>query len=227
MIGNDERRVLVGMPRSAQCPHRAPKSKQPFHSGSAESHQDPRLNNVDLLGQVGKTGLHFVRGWRPISARGAGRVRPALQNVCDINMFATETHRGNDSREKLASSADKWFSLRIFVRPGRFADEHQLGVGIANTENRLLPGGRQMRAPRAIGDAFPDFFELFSFARLSRSSGLKNGRERDARAVRNALGIAADLFERCYDKIKAAMKLHRARFCEVLREQAIAFIMER
>jgi hypothetical protein len=37
----------------------------------------------------------------------------------------------------LSRATDKGFALPILVRAGRFADEHDFGVGITNAKNNL------------------------------------------------------------------------------------------
>jgi hypothetical protein len=37
----------------------------------------------------------------------------------------------------LPGAANKWFALLILIRAGRFADEHDFGIGIANAKNSL------------------------------------------------------------------------------------------
>ena len=47
-------------------------------------------------------------------------------------------------------------ALDVFVGAGRLADEHQIGVGIADAEHDLLPAERVQLAARAVADVGAD-----------------------------------------------------------------------
>jgi hypothetical protein len=106
-----------------------------------------------LLGEIGKTGLHLGRCRWTISGAAARHIRPALEDVRDVNVGAGEPHCRNNFREKLSGPADERFAPRVFIGPGRFPDEHHFRVGIANAEDCLGPRRGQMRALHANGDA--------------------------------------------------------------------------
>ena len=55
-------------------------------------------------------------------------------------------------RQQLAGAADERDALDVFVRAGRLADEHQIGVGVADAEHDLLPAERVQLAARAVAD---------------------------------------------------------------------------
>jgi hypothetical protein len=64
----------------------------------------------------------------------------------------------------LTGAANKRFTLRIFIRAGSFSDKHDVGVGIADSENRLRSRAGEVRTLRANTDAFPNWGESFEFA---------------------------------------------------------------
>jgi hypothetical protein len=54
----------------------------------------------------------------------------------------------------LSGASDERFPLLIFIRTGRFTNEHQIGVRISDAEDGLRPGAGEMRAFRASANAF-------------------------------------------------------------------------
>src|SRR6266511_1744226 len=92
-----------------------------------------RLHGIDLPKQKRLAGVDFVR--LRISIAG----RTAFDHVCDVDISACEADRLDDFREQLTGAADERLPLLVFVRARRFADEHQIGVWIADTEHHLLP----------------------------------------------------------------------------------------
>src|SRR5207244_8919905 len=97
--------------------------------------------------------LHFSRRRRPISKTARRCVRPAFEDVRDINIFSREIHRLNNSCQQLSGASDEWFALLIFVRTGCFTDEHQIGVGISYSEYCLRAAAGKMLTFRARADA--------------------------------------------------------------------------
>ena len=49
---------------------------------------------------------------------------------------------------------DERNALNVFVASRRLADEHQIGVGVADAEDNLLPPELAQLAPRAVADVF-------------------------------------------------------------------------
>jgi hypothetical protein len=76
----------------------------------------------------------------------AGCVRTTFQNVRYVDAVPGKTHGLDDPGEQLAGSPDERLSLGVFIGPWGFADEHQVGIRIADAENRLGAGTGEMRA---------------------------------------------------------------------------------
>ena len=70
---------------------------------------------------------------------------------------------------------DERFALRVFIRARRFADEHDLRVGIADAEDGLRARFREVRAQFADLDAAAHFGEPLGFrvAIVSRRRGTR------------------------------------------------------
>jgi hypothetical protein len=151
------------MPATAQLAHCAARSEQAFDSNRAERDQYGWLNNIDLFDEVRAARLHFSGRRRPIPKTARRCVRPAFENVRDVNVFSREIHRLNNSRQQLSGASDKWFALLIFIRTGRFADEHQIGVGVSYSEYCLRAGAGEMLTLRAGADSFANRAEQFRF----------------------------------------------------------------
>lgn len=159
MICDHQGRPVVGMPSPAQVAHSSARAKKAFNGHGAQRHHDLRLNNVDLFNKIWAAGLHFEGSWRPISKRTARHIGPAFKDVRDVNVRAREPHCLNNSGEQLTCTTDKRLSLRVLIRPGRFADKHQVGGGVADSKNGLRSRAGEVRASRANTDAFAERFE--------------------------------------------------------------------
>ena len=61
--------------------------------------------------------------------------RPALDDVCDIDVLAGQVDGLDDSRQKLSRPADERQSLTILLRAWCLADKHQIGIGIPAAED--------------------------------------------------------------------------------------------
>src|SRR5207244_5024155 len=103
-----------------------------------------RPDDADLFHQIRPARLHLARRWWAISERTGRHVRPAFENVGDVNVFACEPHRLDNFGEQLARATDKRLALGGFVCAWRFSDEHDLGIGIADAENCLRPRAREV-----------------------------------------------------------------------------------
>jgi hypothetical protein len=93
--------------------------------------------------------LHlFRRGWA-IPKTACRHIRTALEDICNVNIFAREVHRLQNSRQQLSGASDERFPLLILICTGRFTDEHQIRVRISDTEYCLRPRAGEMRTFRA------------------------------------------------------------------------------
>src|SRR5262245_33223168 len=98
----------------------------------AERDDDLRFDRVDLTEQERLAFLDFV-GFR-VAVLGW----TALDDVCDVDIFALEPDGLDNLRQLLSGPADKRDALNIFITPRRLSDEHQVGMRIPDTEHDLL-----------------------------------------------------------------------------------------
>src|SRR5206468_12753740 len=124
-----------------------------------ERYQHAWLNDLDLFQEIRPAGLHLRRRRCSIAESSRWRIRPAFQDVCDVNVFAREIHRLQNSRQQLPGAPDEWFSLLVFFHTGRFTDEHQIGIRISDAEHCLRAGAGEMRTFRASANAFTNWLE--------------------------------------------------------------------
>ena len=131
-------------PASARFAHRGCRSKQALQRRRAESYHHTGLDEFDLLLEPGQTRAHFLGRRFTVAGGAEGHVRTALEDVCNIDILALETHRLDDLGEKLASTTHKRFAQGILVCPRSLPHKQELGVGIANAEDDLGPGPDEM-----------------------------------------------------------------------------------
>lgn len=66
--------------------------------------------------------------------------RPAFDNVCNIDIFiSVKVDRIKHFIEELAAAPDKWFSLKVFLLAGPFADEHDFSFWVACPDHYVCP----------------------------------------------------------------------------------------
>ena len=112
----------------------------------AERRDQPRLNQLDLLPEMGLARLDLLR------LRVAVARRAALQDVRHVHVAAREADPLEQLAEQLAGGADERHALLVLVEPGRLAHEHQVGDRRAGAEDDLGAG----RGQRAAGAARSD-----------------------------------------------------------------------
>jgi hypothetical protein len=78
--------------------------------------------------------------------------RAALDDVGDVDVVAAHPDRLDDLRQQLPRAPDKRLPLDVFVPAGRFADEHQVGIRIADAIHDLRAAERVQLAARAVAD---------------------------------------------------------------------------
>jgi hypothetical protein len=91
-----------------------------------------------------------VPGGLPIATGVGGHVRPAFENIRDINLIACEFHRREHFGEKISRPANKRFALLVLIRPRGFSYKHQAGFRIAYSEDNLRAAFGKMRADLAL-----------------------------------------------------------------------------
>jgi hypothetical protein len=75
--------------------------------------------------------------------------RAALEDVHDIDVAALPAAGFDDLGQELTRAADEGLALAVFVRARRFAEEDDPRPRIADAEDGLLAGGRQLAAELA------------------------------------------------------------------------------
>src|SRR6185503_173281 len=113
--------------------------------------------------------------------------RPALDHVGDVDVVARQADRLDDFRQQLPGAADERNALDVLVAARRLADEHQVGVRVADAEHDLRASERVQLAARAVADVGADGGE--------RLGGVARKRDRRSlgRSVRRLPGPAAAL----------------------------------
>ena len=102
------------------------------HSGdSAEAYDDLGLDQLYLLAEITDAGILLCRQGITIFGR------TTLEDVCDIHVLALDIDGVEEAVEKLTRSADKGSSRKILLLARCFADEHQIGVSVARSENAI------------------------------------------------------------------------------------------
>ena len=141
-----ERRAAIRLPVAAQFRDANGLAQQSFNGSCAESDDDFGPDQINLLVQVRNARRHFFRRRFTVAVTLAGRVRPAFQDVRNINIRARKSGRRNYFRQQLSRRPDERFALRIFIRARRFADEHKLRVNAPDAEHDVLARRREVRA---------------------------------------------------------------------------------
>ena len=144
MIRRHERRAAIRLPLAAQF-RDAGFVKQSFQGRAAQGDENFRPDQINLLVQIRNARRHLVGRGLAVAAGTGGHIRPAFQNVGDINIAAGKSGRLDDAREQLSRRTDEWFALFIFVRARRFADEHELRINAADAEHDALARRREVR----------------------------------------------------------------------------------
>ena len=98
----------------------------------AQRADDPRLDQADLLEQVGVARLDLDR--RGVAIPG----RPAHQDVGDEDFRTRHPDLLQQLGQESARAADERQPLAVLFRPRRLADEHHVGIGVAGAEDDLV-----------------------------------------------------------------------------------------
>jgi len=111
----------------------------------AERSDELRLDQLYLAEEVPFSCLDLVR--HRIAVPG----RPALDHVRDVHVVAGHADPTQELVQELPRLADERVALLVFVEARRLADEHQLGLRVANAEDDLGAALGETAA-RAAGD---------------------------------------------------------------------------
>ena len=137
MIGRHEADPVVVEPLSADIGNRECLFGQALEREAPEGDDDSRLDDFNLAANVRTACVELVLLGIAILGR------PAFHHISDVDVVACQMHRFDDVGEKLPRPPDERFALDVFVAARRLADEHQIGVGIADAENNLRSAPRQ------------------------------------------------------------------------------------
>src|SRR5205807_8581200 len=105
-------------------------------------------NNFNLPHEKWRAGLTLITLWRSIARRAA------LDDIGDVDFFAAQAHGFDHIGQQLPGAADERLALFIFISARSFANEHQIGSGIAYAENNLLASLFVQAAAGAVADVF-------------------------------------------------------------------------
>jgi len=143
MVGGHQRRAAIRMPLAADSGDAGCPAQQPLDRGRPQRDDDLRPDDINLLVQIGKAGLHLLRGGFAIAGSLAGRVRAALENIPDIDRLPGQPHCADDLGKQLTRPPNERLALGIFIGARRFADEHEPGVQGTHAKNHVPARRRQ------------------------------------------------------------------------------------
>ena len=112
----------------------------------AERPDEPGLDQLDLPEEVALAGFDLVQH------RVAVPRRPALDHVRDVDVFPGHADPVEQLVEELPRLADEREALLVLVKARRLADEHEIGLRIADSEDdlRAALGQAAARAARDL-----------------------------------------------------------------------------
>lgn len=146
MVGGDQGRPLEGEPLSADPGDAALRVEEALRREVAEGDDDPGPDELELLLEERPAGLGLLRLRVPIP-RG-----PALERVADVHVRALQAELLlHELREELTGRTDEGLALLVLVVAGGLADEHDVGLGIADPEDRLGPDLAERAGPAGLG----------------------------------------------------------------------------
>src|SRR5262249_44843940 len=107
----------------------------------AERADQLRFDRVDLAPQERLAGIDFVRFRLPVLRR------PTLYDVGDVYLLARQMNRLQDLSKELSRPAHERDPLRVFIGSRPFADQHQLGLRGAGSEDDVRARLTQLASP--------------------------------------------------------------------------------
>ena len=140
----------------------------------AQRAEELRLDELDLLHQVGHAGGHLVELGRAVVRRAA------LENVGDVHPIPLHPDLHERLRQELTGPTDEGLALKILIAAGRLAHEHERRVQGAHSEHHLRPRLAQP-ALRALHHGLHEFQE---FGRVLELCRFRRGRARFLRRHR-------------------------------------------
>ena len=113
-----------------------------------------RLDHSDFAQQKWFAGPGFFNCGCPVARR------TTAVDVADQDLFTFQANGFDDLCEQLSRAPDKRSCLHIFVRAGRFSDEHQTRFSVAFCVDHVR-SVLVKRAARAVSDFGVNLFEGF------------------------------------------------------------------
>jgi hypothetical protein len=160
----------------------------------AERGHDTRLDQADLLEQIRPAGLDLHR------LRIAVARRAALEDVGDEDVPTRHADSGQQLCQQRSGAADERKPLSILLGSRRLADEHQIGVGVACSEDDIRPSRRE-RAAVAGRRLVVDLDQLFAapFPRRAQPALLSQTRIGNPKSmvVRSRMPIGGPISAKC------------------------------
>jgi hypothetical protein len=113
------------------------------------------------LAAFGPDGFYLAdQKWRTgvtlVALGGAIAWRTALDDVGNVNILAAQTHGLDHIGQQLAGASDERLTLLVFVCARGLADEHQISIGITDSEDDLLAALLVEAAAGAVANVFAD-----------------------------------------------------------------------
>ena len=155
VIGGDQFRAAKIKPLAAKSRDALIGGEQRLSRTCAEAANHFWLDGGKLAQQERGADADFVLVGQAIFGRAA------FHHVADVNILAAERHRFDHLGEKFSRAAYKRLALHVFIVAGAFADENQLGFGIANAEYELRAAFVQAAA-RAFAEVGANVVESFA-----------------------------------------------------------------
>jgi hypothetical protein len=101
----------------------------------------------------------------------------------------------------LSGAPDKWFALLVFISAGRFADEHDFGIRIANAKDGLSARAGQVRTFGTTPNAFANGSQQLFFVGTNE---MQVG-EHVSRCARRMTTCLSNFLQRCNDEIEGGL----------------------
>src|SRR5690349_11607576 len=146
MVRHDQWHAVVAMRLPSQLADRELRLEKSLGREGAQRQYDLRSDELDLTNQVRRARNDLV-GQRIAVTR-----RTMLEDIRNEHVLTPEVDRSEDLVQQLARLADERLALLILVRAGRFADAHEVGVGVSDTWDGIRRARVQLAAPAPCDD---------------------------------------------------------------------------
>jgi hypothetical protein len=107
--------------------------EESFDRRGSGQHNQRRINEPNLLHQIGAASSHFVTGGFAVAGG------TAFDDVADKYVIFGELNGFEDTIEQLSRLPNKRLPRQVFILTGAFTNDHNFGSGIATTNHRMRP----------------------------------------------------------------------------------------